>query len=595
MRPISWLQISDFHLREGQEWAQDVVLSELCRDIERRRREAGPVDFVLATGDLAFSGKAAEYELARAFFDDVVRVTGAPRERFFFIPGNHDVDRSRQRLAFTGARFTLRSQNDVDLLLGSPEELNPLRERQSNYYRFQAEYLAGQEREWTPDDLGYVSMFALYDLRIAVVGLNSAWLAEGGVEDHGNLLVGERQVIDALRIANGKNAHLIIAMGHHPLHLLNDFDHRPVQRRITEACQFYHCGHLHDPEAYGAGTTETQCLTIAAGASFESRHAHNAYSLISLDVMQAQSTIKTIQYRPSDGAFSYVSNQTFPLVIRSTCAFGVGELGAAVEAAHPALAPVSHLLAALLVEMQTEVPIIAGSKSAFGSVEVLSNQAGAALQAETIAFLALRNPLKMFSGHMSPDAFLERYGPALEIYGSALIALGENDSHLRDRLASREAEARALAGAKPVRSFTHTLTLLRTLAEEQDWGLLREQAGRHLEAADAEVAMEAKRMLALAFANSDDAGDNSKAVTVYREIVDDGSATAEDVAALASVLTGAGEYELAKETLLGALKRFPGDAGRFLSIGHAVVEATGDRDFRDELTAWQRKGALNDG
>jgi len=61
MRPISWLHISDFHLRDSQAWAQDVVLSAMCKDIERQRGAIGTIDFVLATGDLAFAGKAHEY------------------------------------------------------------------------------------------------------------------------------------------------------------------------------------------------------------------------------------------------------------------------------------------------------------------------------------------------------------------------------------------------------------------------------------------------------------------------------------------------------------------------------------------------------
>ena len=37
---------------------QDVSISAMCRDIERRQSYVGAIDFVLATGDLAFAGKA---------------------------------------------------------------------------------------------------------------------------------------------------------------------------------------------------------------------------------------------------------------------------------------------------------------------------------------------------------------------------------------------------------------------------------------------------------------------------------------------------------------------------------------------------------
>jgi 3',5'-cyclic AMP phosphodiesterase CpdA len=244
MRTVTWLHISDFHLRDSQAWAQDVVLSGMCDDIARRRARVGGIDFVLATGDFASAGKANEYVRAGVFFNEVLRVAGVPRERIFFTPGNHDVDRERQKMSFAGARHALQSENEIDVFLASPEEMSTLLQRQEHYYRFQESYLPRQTRVWTPDRLGYVSTIDFDRLRIAIVGLNTAWLAEGGLSDHGKLLAGERQVIDALRIAKEAEPHITIAMAHHPFHLLNDFDRRPVQRRIEEVCHFFHCGHL---------------------------------------------------------------------------------------------------------------------------------------------------------------------------------------------------------------------------------------------------------------------------------------------------------------------------------------------------------------
>ena len=57
MRPIQWLHVSDFHLRESEVWSQDAVLAAMVDDIKRRVAEGAKFDFVLATGDLAFSGQ----------------------------------------------------------------------------------------------------------------------------------------------------------------------------------------------------------------------------------------------------------------------------------------------------------------------------------------------------------------------------------------------------------------------------------------------------------------------------------------------------------------------------------------------------------
>lgn len=589
MRPVVWLHISDLHLRESQAWAQDIVLSAMCKDIERRRAEVGAIDFVLATGDLAFAGKAHEYDRAAAFFDEVVRVTGVLRERIFCIPGNHDVDRDRQRTCFTGARQILQSQNDIDAFLGSPEELETLLQRQSNYRRFQDTYFAGQERKLTAYGLGYVSAIAVEDLRVAIIGINTAWVSEGGQSDHGRLLAGERQVIEALRIAGEADTHLVIAMGHHPFHLLNEFDRRPIQRRVEEACHFYHCGHLHDPESRDAVHAGAHCLTVAAGAAFESRHAHNAYCLVKLDLMQARQTVKTIQYKPSDGAFSYQNDKPLPFVINAVRPYPIDELGRAIASFRAPLEPIANYLSALLIEAQADMPVAVGNGHIFGSLDLLLDQGASELRSATEAFMAVRNPLRLLGGRITLADFFARYGAAVERYGFLLNELSAAEPPLRQRLEEREGDARALAGVEPLQPFAHTLALLRDLAADRDWDSLRAQAERHLDSSERDVMIEAQRMLALCLSQSTEESEKLGAVALYNDICADESAVAADLAALASLLTDMDDHEEAKKTVLAGMRRFPSAADGFAAIGQRIVGATGDRVFRDELSA-QRAG-----
>lgn len=585
MRPVTWLQISDFHLQDSQAWAQDIVLAALGNDIARRRERAGTIDFVLATGDLAFAGKTSEYIRAAAFFDDVAKIAGIPRDRIYCVPGNHDVDRSRQKMSFAGARHVLQSQNEIDQFLGSPEEVATLLQRQENYYQFQETYFADQLRTWTTDRLGYVSTLSVEDLRVAIVGLNTAWLSEGGSSDHGKLLTGERQVIDALRIAGETQPHLIIAMGHHPFHLLNDFDRRAVQRRIQESCQFFHCGHLHEAEAHHTAVASAHCLTVAAGASFETRHSQNAYSLVCLDLMRAARTVRTIQYKPTDGRFSYESEERFPLAINGVPQYSLKDLGHAIETYNSSLAPVAYYMAALLLEVQGDVPISLGATFAFGSLELLANQPNDALKSATEKFAALRNPLKIFGAGMSPAEILVRYGQAVTAYADALEGLCGIHPGLREKLAEREANARALGGVDAPQPFGHTLSLLRELAQEKEWDALRQQAERHLDSAEKPIAIEAMRMLALCLAHAEIGADKHRAAKLYGELVDQEAAQPADVAALATLLLDSGDHTGAKKYVLIGIERFPAATDGFVAIGQSIIEASGDRAFRDELNA----------
>ena len=66
---ISWLHISDFHFKAGEDnFSQEVSCNALLRDIPSRLSDGFPLQFIVVTGDIAFSGKSGEYELASEFF-----------------------------------------------------------------------------------------------------------------------------------------------------------------------------------------------------------------------------------------------------------------------------------------------------------------------------------------------------------------------------------------------------------------------------------------------------------------------------------------------------------------------------------------------
>ena len=93
-------------------------------------------------------------------------------------------------------------------------------------------------------------------------------------------------------------------------------------------------------------------------------------------------------------------------------------------------------------------------------------------------------------------------------------------------------------------------------------------------------------MLALALANAPDATDKAAAVALYRSLVESASPDPTDAGNLATLLTETGDHDQAKAALLQGLAICPPDRLDYLAeIGYRIVEATGDRDFRDRLMA----------
>ena len=78
MAGICWLHLSDWH-QKGSDFDRKVVRDKLIADI-RNRVEIDPrleqIDFIVFSGDVAFSGQESEYKAAREYlFDQVLEAT----------------------------------------------------------------------------------------------------------------------------------------------------------------------------------------------------------------------------------------------------------------------------------------------------------------------------------------------------------------------------------------------------------------------------------------------------------------------------------------------------------------------------------------
>ena len=589
MLPICWLHISDIHLRLDNEWPQDVVLKAMCGHIREQREAGTAADFILVTGDIAFSGKSEQYALAKKFFNDLQASSGVPKERIFCIAGNHDIDRDRQEYCFQGTRNKLRGPSQVDSFLAGGEDLDTLLLREENYRQFQESYFAEQERIPTNDGLGYVSRLEINEIQLAIVGLDSAWLSVGGADDHGKLLLGERQAINAIELARGGSVPptLIVGMAHHPLHLLQDFDRQPVKNRIEGEFHFFHCGHLHEPEAHITGPGASGCLTLVTGASFETRQARNAYYIVKLDLLHAARNVTSFQYNPIKGVFSLVLSEDYQIDVSATGRCGVGQLATAMKTYCPALAPWAHYLSALLLSQKVEFPIPIQNSYIFGPLDVLRALSDCNLRDKTVEFMTFRNILGVLYDREPLSEILAQYGDSIRKYGEALTLASGINLDLRQRLEDDDNDSRLLAKGEPQEAFSYTLDLFNELAKAGEWDSLREEAESLLGFGDLTVANQAERMLALALANSDEPQDREKAIKYYRSLVQSGGSDFNAIGNLAILLMETGCMHDASVVILDGIKSFPKKRVYFSEIGQQIVEATGNRKLR-----WQIEEAM---
>ena len=98
VKSILLLHLSDLHFGPNSRFAEmnpEDLSQKLYMAIEgeRDRQEiVEQISVVIITGDIAENAKSDEYAQARSFFENLATKLKVDRDRFIFVPGNHDVN-----------------------------------------------------------------------------------------------------------------------------------------------------------------------------------------------------------------------------------------------------------------------------------------------------------------------------------------------------------------------------------------------------------------------------------------------------------------------------------------------------------------------
>ena len=553
---FSWLHISDFHFRAGGDgFSQDVSCDAVLRDIPMRLNEEYPLEFVVITGDIAFSGQEHEYDLASGFFAKLIGALDVGRDRVCIVPGNHDVDRSRQRYMYDGVLSDLRSQRDVDEFLGRTQERAQLLERQSAFYDFKNRLLDGVHIETTEDALACVRFLDVGGFRVSVLELNSAWLS-GDKDQAGNLLIGERQIINALNLSDQHQPHLTIALTHHPPDWLAEFDSLSFSRRLVPRLNIFHNGHLHRHDAKVLlASGRHQCLHSAAGSSHETRHYRNAYNLIEYDVGSAACRIRQFEYDPDSGWFREMDATEHQMWSTREFTVTATEVARAIRDSVPEAEEYCDYMGALLVENLDEVPVSLTDQGAtFASkrlpVEFQFREVG--------DFLRISNLIRIYD-EVPLRELISNRRDAIVSFSDLLTQTSSDDSEFADMLSSRRVQARKIAGPAISDEPPYQVQLLNDLAETGTSPELIDAARRYQPSTFEDVAIAANRHLAGALLRSDDLSLQQEGLQLAFANRNATWAVALDYCMAAGAAEVFQDYPQAESITLAALDYWPGD------------------------------------
>ena len=575
---FSWLHLSDFHFRaDGDTFSQDVSINEITGDISSRLSSEHPLQFVAVTGDIAFSGKPSEYEVAAGFFSSLACELGLGLNRIFVVPGNHDVDRDLQKYLYEGVLLKLTSQQAVDDFLGREADRTALMERQSAFRTFQEHLFVDATASKTDEGLAHVRVLDLGGLRVCVLELNSAWLS-GSNDQAGKLLIGERQMINALALAEQHRPHFMVALAHHPTEWISEFDRLSCAGRLLPRLDIFHTGHLHRHEVSIRLMPGAECLLVAAGSSHASRHYENSYNLVEFEVGTGECRVRRFEYKPGSGGFEEIPSTKHRMTMGGTLPAESGEIAEALRGIEPAVHPYADYLAALLVGDMNEVPI----KLNDGSCTFASRDYPSEFQfAEIKDFLRIPNMLRTYDD-VSLEEGLSVHRAAISGLTALLSLTATRNSEFAELLASRVAQAKKLTGRSEREASPYQVQYLDDLASAGEWAELAETSRRYVKSSVEQVRITARRRLSWALLRSDEQSSRTDGLSLACKDLEEPWADVQDYIVASTGAESLNDRDLAVSIALSALKRWPSDAALREHCRSLAIQA-GGKMLRQQL------------
>jgi hypothetical protein len=306
---IRLVHISDFHLEKDLLTTDNQVIEPLIKDISDYHSDI-PITAIVCSGDLIDRGGwhyASPEKAFQAFAENVVDpLLGAlqmRRDRFIIAPGNHDVVRDEDSPYIdAGLRDELKDRDSLNEFLekGCPEGV----QRMKAFESFRESFYDDCDQPIKEGSRFACFRFESDGTELGIVALDSAWRCYEDDEEH--LLIGERSVVHGFEAV--KDCDLKVAVHHHPLEQLAEFDRQIVKPRIERDFDMSLTGHVHSSDAVSSDRASTGLLFVstAPGVLREntrptSRDYENGYRII--DIRDREITSHDRTYIPGKNKF----------------------------------------------------------------------------------------------------------------------------------------------------------------------------------------------------------------------------------------------------------------------------------------------------
>ena len=289
---IKIAHISDVHFDNNSEYnLKHFILPSLIKDF---KGDVGQPDFICISGDLLLKGGMsfkngigdAFKSFQEKFIEPLILESNLEKSDVFFAPGNHDIDRSRDAdFVEAGLRNHLVDADTVFKFISENKNdgigrIIPFKEFEKNFYK---------ETSFEKNITKFHSTYKITknDYKIGISCLNSAWRCWDSVSDNGNLLIGERQLVDSVNELS--DCDFKIAIMHHPVSCLAEFDKKSIEPLLLREFNLVFCGHGHEGTMWSMSSMYGNIFVSVAPSSWDaslrsdSRKYAIGYYMITVD------------------------------------------------------------------------------------------------------------------------------------------------------------------------------------------------------------------------------------------------------------------------------------------------------------------------
>lgn len=292
---VTILHLADLHISKPRISKINNRIKKLFDDLDKLKKEFSiHPDIILFVGDLINKGKESqdEYELAvDHFISPLLSHLNLDTDRFFMVPGNHEIDRTKISETFEqGLKEKLvNSEAFSDYyhdLNNNEEEFNSIKRRLESYFEFKDTI---QNSSIIKEGFfcdAYKIKFS--NINIGILGLNSVWRSSQFGNDTRRIIIGEDVFSETIEYI--KDCDLKIALTHHPFEMMADWEEKSLRLSMAKELDLLVTGHIHDSD-FSYVKPILGGLYVSTCGSLYSGRIKEGYSIVQIDLLNKKLSV----------------------------------------------------------------------------------------------------------------------------------------------------------------------------------------------------------------------------------------------------------------------------------------------------------------